>query len=157
MSVNTSFVMGRWLNALLFVMSAIGKASNWTGTLQLMKAHNIPLPKLGLAGSLIVEMAGGGLSCLQRLSLACRNRFICLCDSGDLVHSRDRCRAESGTTAGDPCDSIEHRYCGGPSVGARRTWRTSELSQCLGNDHASSRESGNHQKNLCLTLSRTCL
>jgi putative oxidoreductase len=58
MSVNTLFVMGRWLIALLFVMSAIGKASNWTGTLQLMKAHNIPLPKLGLAGSLIEEMAG---------------------------------------------------------------------------------------------------
>jgi putative oxidoreductase len=58
MSVHALFIMGSWLIALLFVMSAIGKASNWAGTIQLMKAHNIPLPELGLAGSLIVEMAG---------------------------------------------------------------------------------------------------
>jgi hypothetical protein len=58
MSVHTLFVMGSWMIALLFVMSAIGKASNWAGTIQLMKAHNIPLPELGLttqAGELVLE------------------------------------------------------------------------------------------------------
>lgn len=58
MSIQTLFKVGSGLIATLFVVSAIGKASQWAGTVELMKAHNIPAPKLTLPLAVTVEIAG---------------------------------------------------------------------------------------------------
>ncbi len=58
MGIQTLFKVGSGLIATLFVASAAGKASQWAGTVELMKAHNIPAPKLSLPLALIVEVTG---------------------------------------------------------------------------------------------------
>ena len=59
MNTHTLFVVGRGLIAVSFIVSAIGKASNWKDTIGLMQMHKIPWPTLGLAGAILIEIAGG--------------------------------------------------------------------------------------------------
>ena len=56
MNAHTLYVAARCLIALMFLMSAIGKASSRKETVGLMKAHHIPLPELGLLGSAALEI-----------------------------------------------------------------------------------------------------
>lgn len=56
MNAHTLYVVARCLIALMFLMSAIGKASSRKQTVDLMKAHHIPLPELGLFGSAALEL-----------------------------------------------------------------------------------------------------
>jgi uncharacterized membrane protein YphA (DoxX/SURF4 family) len=60
--VNTHalFVVGRGLIAISFIVSAIGKASNWKDTIGLMKMHQMPWPALGLTSAISIEILGGG-------------------------------------------------------------------------------------------------
>ncbi len=59
MNAHTLYVVARCLVALMFLMSAIGKASGWKQSIDLMQAHHIPLPQIGLLGSLVLEVVGG--------------------------------------------------------------------------------------------------
>ncbi len=56
MNAHTLYVVARCLMALMFLMSAIGKASGRKETIGLMKEHHIPLPELGLLGSAALEI-----------------------------------------------------------------------------------------------------
>jgi putative oxidoreductase len=42
-----------------FIVSAIGKASNWKGTIGLMQMHQIPWPTPGLTSAILIEILGG--------------------------------------------------------------------------------------------------
>jgi putative oxidoreductase len=59
--VNTHalFVVGRGLIAISFIVSAIGKASNWKDTIGLMQMHRMPWPTLGLTSAILIEIVGG--------------------------------------------------------------------------------------------------
>ena len=59
MNTHILFVVGRDLIAASFILSAIGKASNWKDTVGLMQAHQMPWPTLGLTGALLIEFVGG--------------------------------------------------------------------------------------------------
>ena len=59
MNTHVLFFVGRSLIAISFILSAIGKASNWKDTVGLMQAHQMPLPTLGLTGALLIESVGG--------------------------------------------------------------------------------------------------
>lgn len=59
MNAHTLYVVARCLVALMFLMSAIGKASGWQQTIGLMRDHHIPLPQVGLLGSLVLEIVVG--------------------------------------------------------------------------------------------------
>jgi uncharacterized membrane protein YphA (DoxX/SURF4 family) len=52
------FLVGRWLIAAMFIMSAIGKAANWKPTVDLMQLHYLPLPRAALFTSVIAEFTG---------------------------------------------------------------------------------------------------
>jgi len=51
--------VGRGLIAISFIVSAIGKASNWKGTIGLMQMHQMPWPTLGLTSAILIEIVGG--------------------------------------------------------------------------------------------------
>ena len=59
MNTHVLFVVGRGLIAISFIVSAIGKATNWKDTVGLMQAHQMPWPTLGLTGALLIEIVGG--------------------------------------------------------------------------------------------------
>ena len=59
MNAHTLYVVARCLVALMFLMSAIGKASSWQQTLGLMRDHHVPLPQIGLLGSVVLEVVVG--------------------------------------------------------------------------------------------------
>ena len=59
MNTHVLFVVGRDFIATSFILSAIGKASNWKDTVELMQAHQMPWPTLGLTGALLIEFVGG--------------------------------------------------------------------------------------------------
>ena len=59
MNAHTLYVAARCLVALMFLMSAIGKAGSWQQTVGLMREHHIPLPQVGLLGSIALEAIGG--------------------------------------------------------------------------------------------------
>ncbi len=59
MNAHTLYVVARCLVALMFLMSTIGKVSGWQQTIGLMRDHHIPLPQIGLLGSITLEIVGG--------------------------------------------------------------------------------------------------
>ena len=59
MNAHTLYVVARCLVALMFLMSAIGKAGSWKQSIELMQQHHIPLAQLGLLGSIVLEIIGG--------------------------------------------------------------------------------------------------
>ncbi len=59
MNAHTLYVIARCLVALMFLMSAIGKAGSWKQSIELMQQHHIPLAPLGLLGSIALEIVGG--------------------------------------------------------------------------------------------------
>lgn len=59
MNAHTLYVVARCLVALMFLMSAIGKAGGWKQSIELMQQHHIPLAQLGLLGSVVLEIVGG--------------------------------------------------------------------------------------------------
>lgn len=59
MNTHALFVAGRGLMSISFVASALGKASNWKGTIGLMQMHQVPWPTLGLILAILTEIAGG--------------------------------------------------------------------------------------------------
>ena len=59
MNTHALFVAGRCLIAISFIVSAIGKATNWKDTVGLMQIHQMPWPTLGLTGALLIEIVGG--------------------------------------------------------------------------------------------------
>ncbi len=67
MNAHTLYVVARCLVALMFLMSAIGKAGSWQQTIGVMRDHHIPLPQVGLLGSVVLEIVGGVV--LQALGL----------------------------------------------------------------------------------------
>jgi len=60
-SVNTHalFVVGRCLIALLFIVSALGKATKWKDTIGLMQMHQVPWTNLALFIAIMLEIVGG--------------------------------------------------------------------------------------------------
>ena len=60
MTTHALFVVGRRLIAISFIVSAIGKASNWKDTIGLMQMHQMPWPSLGLTSAILIEIVGGG-------------------------------------------------------------------------------------------------
>jgi len=61
MSASTSYAptLGRLLLAAIFLISGIGKLLNPAGTIGYISAVGLPLPELGLALAVIVEIGGG--------------------------------------------------------------------------------------------------
>jgi len=59
----TLFRAGRVLLALIFVLSALGKLADWSGTAAYMAAKSMPLVPLFLAAAIVLEL-GGGLAVL---------------------------------------------------------------------------------------------
>ena len=59
MNAHSLYVIARCLVALMFLMSAIGKAGSWKQSIELMQQHHIPLAPLGLLGSIVLEIVGG--------------------------------------------------------------------------------------------------
>ena len=59
MNTHALFVVGRSLIAISFILSAIGKASNWKDTIGLMQMHQLPWPTLGLTSAILIEILGG--------------------------------------------------------------------------------------------------
>ena len=59
MNTHALFVVGRGLIAISFIVSAIGKASNWKDTIGLMQMHQMPWPTLGLTSAILIEILGG--------------------------------------------------------------------------------------------------
>ena len=59
MNTHALFVVGRGLIAISFIVSAIGKASNWKDTIGLMQMHQMPWPTLGLTSAILIEIVGG--------------------------------------------------------------------------------------------------
>ena len=59
MNTHALFVLGRSLIAISFIVSAIGKASNWKDTIGLMQMHQMPWPTLGLTSAILIEILGG--------------------------------------------------------------------------------------------------
>ena len=59
MNTYALFVVGRSLIAISFIVSAIGKASNWKDTIGLMQLHHMPWPNLGLTSAILIEIVGG--------------------------------------------------------------------------------------------------
>ena len=53
------FLVGRGLIAISFIVSALGKASNWKDTIGLMQMHQMPWPTLGLTSAILIEIVGG--------------------------------------------------------------------------------------------------
>lgn len=60
MNTHALFLVGRSLFAISFVVSAIGKASNWKDTVRLMQVHQMPWPTLGLISAISIEILGAG-------------------------------------------------------------------------------------------------
>jgi putative oxidoreductase len=56
-------VVGRFLLSVIFILSGAGKLMQFAGTASMMSAKGIPLAKLALAISLLIEI-GGGLALL---------------------------------------------------------------------------------------------
>lgn len=56
MNAHVLYIIARCLIALMFLMSAVGKGGNRKQTIALMKEHHIPLPELGLLGSVALEI-----------------------------------------------------------------------------------------------------
>ena len=52
-------VVGRFLLALIFVLSGWGKITGFDGTVAYMASKGMPLPQFLLPGAIIVELAGG--------------------------------------------------------------------------------------------------
>lgn len=52
-------VVGRILLALLFVISGFGKLTGFEGTVGYIAGKGLPLPQLGAAGAIAVELVGG--------------------------------------------------------------------------------------------------
>ena len=59
MNTHALFLVGRGLFGISFIASALGKASNWKGTIGLMQMHQMPWPTLGLTTAISIEIAGG--------------------------------------------------------------------------------------------------
>ena len=61
MNASTSYAptVGRLLLAAIFLISGIGKLLNPAGTIGYISAVGLPLPELGLALAVIVEIGGG--------------------------------------------------------------------------------------------------
>jgi putative oxidoreductase len=57
------FLMGRILLSAIFLMSGLGKLTNFTGTQQYMANYGMPMTKFFLICAIILEI-GGGLSIL---------------------------------------------------------------------------------------------
>jgi putative oxidoreductase len=57
------FLMGRILLSAIFLMSGLGKLTNFTGTQQYMANYGMPMTKFFLICAIILEI-GGGLSTL---------------------------------------------------------------------------------------------
>jgi len=60
------FVVGRCLIALLFIVSALGKATKWTDTIGLMQMHHVPLTHLALLTAIVLEIVGGACVLIGR-------------------------------------------------------------------------------------------
>ena len=59
MNINALFVLGRCLIALLFIISALGKATKWKDTIGLMQMHQVPWTSLALSIAIMLELVGG--------------------------------------------------------------------------------------------------
>ena len=59
MNAHHLYTLARCLVALMFLMSAVGKASSWQGTSGGMRKHHIPFATVSLVASLVLEVVGG--------------------------------------------------------------------------------------------------
>jgi uncharacterized membrane protein YphA (DoxX/SURF4 family) len=102
MNQHDLFLVGRSLIAVMFIMSAIGKAANWRTTVDLMRSHHLPLPQAALFASVIAEFTGSIFLLIARFlypTIGVLFTFIVFATVAiplqDVVSGKDRDRAIS--------------------------------------------------------------
>lgn len=58
-SQNTFALVGRILMAMLFIPAGFGKLTGFAGTVGYAASVGLPLPQIGVAAALVIELAGG--------------------------------------------------------------------------------------------------
>jgi putative oxidoreductase len=83
-----SALLGRFLLSLIFILSGFMKISGWTQTAGYMSAEGFPMVSVMLAGTILVEMAGGlGLLVGFRARIAAGILFLFMIPTTLIFHN----------------------------------------------------------------------